>query len=70
VNYWITRDKFLETGLFIQGGAYTDCDSNHERKIYEKLSSTVATMRSNELIGKVKGYNYSGFGEDENQLIH
>lgn len=68
INYWITRDKYLETGLFIQGGAYTDCNSKHERKIYEKLSKTGATTRSNELIGKLTGYNYSGFGEDEISL--
>ncbi|MGE8291011.1 MAG: hypothetical protein ACN6ON_05015 [Sphingobacterium sp.] len=68
INYWITRDKYLETGLFVQGGAYTNCDSNHERKIYEKLNSTGATARSNELIGKLTGYNYSGFGEDEISL--
>ena len=69
INYWITRDKYLETGLFIQGGAYTNCYSNHERKIYEKLSKTGATSRSNELIGKVIGFNYvSGFGEDEISL--
>lgn len=68
INYWVTRDKYLETGKFIQGGAYTDDDSDHERKIYNKLSKTGITTRSNELIGKVTGYDYSGFGEDEISL--
>ncbi|MDR2283347.1 MAG: hypothetical protein LBE37_09070 [Sphingobacterium sp.] len=68
LNYWITRDKYAETGKFIQGGAYTNDDSDHERKTYEKLSKTGITTRSNELIGKVTGYNYSGFGEDEISL--
>lgn len=37
--------------------------SDHERKIHETLSKAGITNRSNELIGKVIGYNYiSGFG--------
>ncbi|MHC5309564.1 hypothetical protein ACYSNM_05750 [Myroides sp. LJL116] len=69
INYWITRDKYLETGLFIQGSAYTGDYSDHERKIHETLSKTGITNRSNELIGKVIGYNYiDGFGEDQISL--
>lgn len=69
INYWVTRDKYIETGLFIQGTAYTDSKSNHQRKPIEKLSKTGITTKSNELIGKVIGYNYvSGFGEDEISL--
>nr|WP_315028816.1 hypothetical protein [uncultured Chryseobacterium sp.] len=37
INYWVTRDKYLETGKFIQGGSYYNGDSNHEREIYETL---------------------------------
>jgi hypothetical protein len=65
INYWITRDKYFETGRFIQGGAYTDDENDEVRKVYDKLSTTGMTSRSNELVGKVTGYNYSGFGEDE-----
>ncbi len=36
-NYWVTRDKFLETGKFIQGGAYSIGDSDPEREPYETL---------------------------------
>ncbi|WP_025124316.1 hypothetical protein [Myroides odoratimimus] len=68
INYWITRNKYLETGLFIQGNAYTGDYCNEERKIYNNLSKTGITTRSNELIGKVTGYNYSEIGEDEISL--
>jgi len=37
INYWLTRDKYLETGKFIQGNAYSNGDSNHEREPYETL---------------------------------
>lgn len=68
INYWITRDKYIETGQFIQGSAYTGDYSDEERKIFNKLNTTGVTTRSNELIGKITGYNYSEFGEDEISL--
>ena len=34
LNYWITRDKYIETGKFIQGSAYTYGNSNQEREIF------------------------------------
>ena len=37
INYWLTRDKFLETGKFIQGNAYSNGNSDHERESYETL---------------------------------
>ena len=37
INYWLTRDKFLETGKFIQGNAYSNGNSDHEREPYETL---------------------------------
>jgi hypothetical protein len=65
INYWVTRDKFFETGQFIQGGAYTHGRNDEVRKTFISLSKTKATTRSNELIGKVCGYNYKINGEDE-----
>lgn len=32
INYWLTRDMYLETGKFIQGNAYSNRNSNHERE--------------------------------------
>jgi hypothetical protein len=43
INYWVTRDKFFETGQFIQGGAYTDGDNDDVRKTFISLSKTKAT---------------------------
>lgn len=37
INYWLTRDMYLETGKFIQGNSYSDGCSGHEREIYESL---------------------------------
>lgn len=37
INYWLTRDKYIETGKFIQGNAYSNGNSNHEREPYETL---------------------------------
>ena len=37
LNYWVTRDKYLETNKFIQGSAYTNGNSNHERKPFKDL---------------------------------
>ena len=39
LNYWVTRDKYLETGKFIQGGAYTYGESNLERTAIEDVGS-------------------------------
>ena len=40
INYWLTRDKYLETGKFIQGNSYSNGNSNHERKMYEVLGGS------------------------------
>lgn len=37
INYWITRDKYFETGKFIQGNSYSNGNSGHEREMYESL---------------------------------
>ncbi|UTC67001.1 hypothetical protein E4O06_13835 [Treponema sp. OMZ 789] len=65
INYWVTRDKYFETGKFIQGSAYTHGLNDEERKPIISLSKTKTTTRSNELVGKVCGYNYKTNGEDE-----
>lgn len=85
LNYWVTRDQFFETGKFIQGGAYTHKESNHEREIYnnidnyddeyrlEYLEELLAELRINfndlQFVGSLTGYNYSGIGEDEISLF-
>jgi hypothetical protein len=58
INYWVTRDKYLETGKFIQGYAYTYGNSNAILRPYISLSKTKETKSSKELIGKICGYNY------------
>ena len=58
LNYWITRDKYLETGKLIQGTAYTHGSNNEVRRSFISLSKTKETKSSKELIGKVCGYNY------------
>ena len=68
INYWITRDKYLETGKLIQGSAYTDNMNNEVRQIFISLSKTKETKLSKELVGKVCGYNYKDNGEDEISL--
>ncbi|STZ08503.1 Uncharacterised protein [Moraxella caprae] len=78
INYWVTKEMYLKTGHFIQGsvyldGIYGDLDKfnpkEYERKsTIGKLSDKSATNRSNELIGKVCGYNYIQSGEDEIKL--
>lgn len=68
INYWITRDKFFETGNFIQGSAYSHGYNDEIRKPFISLSKTGATNRINEMIGKVCGYNYKTNGEDEISL--
>ena len=37
INYWLTRDKYKETGKFIQGGAYSNGHSDHEREAYKVM---------------------------------
>ncbi|MDR2834643.1 MAG: hypothetical protein LBV69_00380 [Bacteroidales bacterium] len=67
LNYWITKDKFFETGKFIQGYNYTH-GYNPEvqaRQTFISLSKTKETKLSKEFIGKVCGYNYKDNGEDE-----
>lgn len=66
-NYWITRDKYFETGEFRQGSAYQGYNSEINKPILS-LSKTELTKRSNELIGKICGYLYIKNGEDEIRL--
>ena len=35
LSYWVTRDKYQETGKFVAGNHYTQGYSGHEREIYE-----------------------------------
>ncbi|MCD8450470.1 hypothetical protein LNI98_12300 [Tenacibaculum dicentrarchi] len=84
-NYWITRDKYLETEKFIQGGFYSDANSGHEREVFEKiggeidydefeyfielLESNDESKETKQFIGSVTGYNYLSFGEDRIHLF-
>lgn len=58
INYWVTRDKYFETGKLIQGSAYTHAYDDEIRRAYISLSKTKETKLSKELVGKVCGYNY------------
>lgn len=85
INYWVTRDKFLETRKFIQGNAYTYENSNHERKPYENIDKyddeydleyfeeliekLEIKLDVLKFIGTVTAYNYSELGEDELSLF-
>jgi hypothetical protein len=79
-NYWVTKEKFIETGKFIQGSAYTYGNDKHEREIYENIDIydeydweyfqellDEINIEKDVLtfIGTVTGYNYSRLGEDE-----
>ncbi|MDA3616348.1 hypothetical protein [Polluticaenibacter yanchengensis] len=83
-NYWVTKDKFLETEKFIQGSAYTYGNDNQERRAYENMDTydeyywEYFQELLDELniekdiitfIGTVTGYNYSRLGEDEISLF-
>ena len=84
-NYWITRDKYLETNKFIQGGFYSDANSGHEREIFEQIGGEIdydefeyflellehinEVKEDKKFIGSVTGYNYIGFGEDRIHLF-
>ena len=37
INYWVTRDMYLETGKFIQGSCYTNGYKPYERDSYQNL---------------------------------
>lgn len=67
INYWITRDKYFETGAFRQGYAYYGYNDELNKPVLS-LSKTGQTNRSDELVGKVCGYSYVKFGEDEIKL--
>jgi len=85
INYWVTRDKYLETKRFIQGSAYSYGNSNHEREAYEDMSvydteyvdeileEVLDELKINfadlDYIGLVAGYNYLEFGADEMTLF-
>lgn len=84
-NYWITRDKYIETGKFIQGGFYSNANSGHEREIVEKiggkidyddfeyflelLETTNEKIEDKQFIGSLTGYDYISFGEDRIHLF-
>lgn len=84
-NYWITRDKYLETTKFIQGGFYSDGNSGHERDIFDKIGGEIdydefeyyleileannEKKEAKQFIGSVIGYDYISFGEDRIHLF-
>lgn len=84
-NYWITRDKYLETGKFIQGGFYSDAESGHEREIFEQIGGEIdydefeyfielleqlnENKEAKQFIGSLTGYDYLSFGEDKIHLF-
>ena len=35
LSYWVTRDKYQETGKFVAGNHYTQGYNGHEREIYQ-----------------------------------
>lgn len=63
LNYWITRDKYFETGKFIQGSAYTEDASNQVREIFEHIE-TVISEKNIKHIGTAIAYNYKEYAED------
>jgi hypothetical protein len=67
LSYWITRDKYLETGLFIRDYGYYGLNDQVNKPVII-LSKTGITNRSDELVGKVCEYNYLTYGEDEIKL--
>ena len=38
VNHWLTRDRYLATGRLVQGGAWLQGDSAHERDLFKSLT--------------------------------
>ncbi|WCC41415.1 hypothetical protein PJJ26_07915 [Tenacibaculum finnmarkense] len=84
-NYWITRDKYIETNKFIQGGFYSDANSGHEREIFEQIGGEIdydefeyfiellenlqESKESKQFLGSITGYNYISFGEDRIHLF-
>lgn len=65
INYWVTRDKYLEMGCFIQGSAYLESSSDHEREIIQELDNNATSN----YIGCIGGYNYVDSGEDAIHLF-
>lgn len=49
INYWVTRDKYFETGKFIQGGNYLENYSNHEREFCSELDDEIEFNEENTL---------------------
>ena len=84
-NYWITRDKYLQTGKFIQGGFYSEAESGHEREIFEQIGGEIdydefeyfielleqlnENKEAKQFIGSLTGYDYLSFGEDKIHLF-
>ncbi|MDO4880474.1 MAG: hypothetical protein Q3983_04270 [Capnocytophaga sp.] len=67
LSYWITRDKYLETGKFIRDYGYYG-QNDEVNKPTLSLSKSGVTTRADELIGKVCGYYYIEDGESEIKL--
>ncbi|MDR2637009.1 MAG: hypothetical protein LBB55_01575 [Zoogloeaceae bacterium] len=78
LNYWITRDKFLETGKFIHGSYYTEWDySSNEGEVYldedfyddywENIEELVIgdLVKRMTCAGLIEGYSYVDHGADE-----
>ena len=69
INYWITRDKYHETGRFVQGSAYAEGASDDERPPFERLIQWHGPGLQRRKIGTVIGYNYKQGAEDRIHLF-
>jgi hypothetical protein len=85
INYWVTRDKYLETGKFIQGNAYTYGYSEKERpkidtigELNEEDSEDLGEslfydfkidIKNLDFIARLTPFNYTDLGEDDIALF-
>lgn len=65
INYWVTKDNYLATGKFIQGSAYLEDMSKHEREKFVEMDNEPTSN----YIGRVQGYHYIDGGEDIIELF-
>ncbi|MDR3323672.1 MAG: hypothetical protein LBS89_05670, partial [Zoogloeaceae bacterium] len=76
--YWITRDKFRETGKFLLGSHYTEGSSGEELEAYVALGTPADAddleywaeyagdlIHGKEYVGNLKGYHYISGGDDD-----